>query len=284
MKQIKKAYVEITNMCNRSCAFCPGTTREKAFMTEESFGLILRLLAGHVRSLYFHLMGEPLLHPLLGRFFDLAGEAGLPVNLTTNGTLLHRTAGMLLGKPTLRQVNVSLHGLPCDDMGAQVLEQAIAFARQASAQGRPIVAFRLWNEQRGEGNEENRWILDRLGEEYGLADLSLDAVTDGRGLMLAGGVYLNLAGQFNWPGADQEEVGGRGFCMGLRDQIGVLVDGTVVPCCLDAEGAIPLGNLLEQTLEEILNSDRAKALREGFSQRAVVEQLCRRCGYRKRFG
>ena len=252
-------------------------------MAEADFTRILSCLAGHVRCLYFHLMGEPLLHPLLGRFLDLAWEAGLPVNLTTNGTLLGRAAGILLGKPALRQVNISLHSLNADEAGSQVLEDAITFARAASAQGRPNVAFRLWNERGGEGNGQNRWIIERLGAEYGREGLALDAVKDGRGLTLAGGVYLNLAEQFDWPGAGRDDVGERGFCMGLRDQIGVLVDGTVVPCCLDSEGAIPLGNLLEQSLEEILMCDRAKAIREGFSRRAVVEQLCRRCGYRKRF-
>lgn len=253
-------------------------------MGETDFTRILSSLAGHVRCLYFHLMGEPLLHPLLGRFLDLAGDVGLPVNLTTNGTLLGCYADMLLCKSALRQVNISLHSLSEDQAGGQVLKDAIAFARRASGQGRPIVTFRLWNERTGESNAQNRWILSCLGAEFGREGLTLDAVEDGRGLTLADGIYLNLAEQFDWPGTERDEVGGQGFCMGLRDQIGVLVDGTVVPCCLDAEGAIPLGNLLEQSLEDILTTDRAKALRDGFSRRAVVEQLCRRCGYRKRFG
>lgn len=275
--------MEITNVCNRSCPFCPGTSRRKAFMAEEEFARVISRLAGRVRSLYFHLMGEPLLHPHLDRFLDIAGEAGLPVNLTTNGTLLGAAGDMLLSKPALRQVNLSLHSLQEDADGMQALEDAVAFAGKAAAQGRPIIAFRLWNGQGGEGNRANRWILDRLASEYNKESLSLHAVRDGRGIELIAGVHLNFAEQFQWPGLGCSKVGDKGFCMGLRDQIGVLCDGTVVPCCLDAEGVIALGNLLEQPLEEIMTSERAASIREGFSRRRVVEELCRRCGYRQRF-
>ena len=73
------------------------------------------------------------------------------------------------------------------------------------------------------------------------------------------------------------------FCLGLREQAAVLCDGTVVPCCLDHEGDIPLGNLLEQSLEEILSAPRAAALLRGFSDGKPSEELCRRCGFATRF-
>ena len=88
---------------------------------------------------------------------------------------------------------------------------------------------------------------------------------------------------FDWPDMSAEELGENCFCYGLRDQVGVLCDGTVVPCCLDHDGDIPLGNLFERELDEILVSPRAGAIREGFSHRLAVEELCRRCGYARRF-
>ena len=72
--------------------------------------------------------------------------------------------------------------------------------------------------------------------------------------------------------------------MRLRDQAAVLCDGAVVPCCLDHEGDIPLGNLLERNLEEILDTPRARALVRGFSEGRPPEALCRRCGFATRFG
>lgn len=95
-------------------------------------------------------------------------------------------------------------------------------------------------------------------------------------------LYLERAGKFDWPDLSANESGTQ-FCYGLRDQLGVLVDGTVVPCCLDHEGDIPLGNLFTQPLTEILTSPRACTLREGFSRRKPAEELCRRCGFAARF-
>ena len=63
----------------------------------------------------------------------------------------------------------------------------------------------------------------------------------------------------------------------------VLSDGTVVPCCLDHEGDIPLGNLFSQNLPEILDDTPAKLLLSGFFAQKLSHPLCRRCGYAKRF-
>ena len=73
------------------------------------------------------------------------------------------------------------------------------------------------------------------------------------------------------------------FCHGLRRQLAVLCDGTVVPCCLDGEGELALGNLFRQELEDILRGERAAAIHAGFDARRPVEELCRRCGYAERF-
>ena len=92
MKRFQKAYVEISNLCNLRCGFCPGTRRASGRMTEETFTQVLSRLAPYTDYLYFHLMGEPLCHPELERFLALAGEAGFRVILTTNGTLLECAA------------------------------------------------------------------------------------------------------------------------------------------------------------------------------------------------
>ena len=97
-------------------------------------------------------------------------------------------------------------------------------------------------------------------------------------------VYLEHGDKFDWPDLSAEDGGDQVFCYGLRDQIGVLCDGTVVPCCLDHEGDLALGNLLEQDLAEILESPRARAICHGFAQGVAAEELCRKCGYARRFG
>jgi radical SAM protein with 4Fe4S-binding SPASM domain len=284
LNMIKKAFIEITNVCNLSCDFCPGTSRSSAFMAEEGFATVLGKLTGKVQCLYFHLMGEPLLHPLVGRFLNIAHDNGFPVNLTTNGTLLGRVGEALLNKPALRQVNISLHSRTADGAAGDYLEDVLAFAQKARAQGNIIIALRLWNLGGGEPDAGTESVLGRIALEYGKERAELDESRDGRGVKLAQGVYLNRAKSFDWPDINGHETGGTPYCMGLKDQIGILCDGTVVPCCLDSEGNIPLGNIFTQPLEELLASPRAAAVAQGFARREAVEELCRKCGYRRRFG
>ena len=104
-----------------------------------------------------------------------------------------------------------------------------------------------------------------------------------RGTRVGNKTYLEYGDKFDWPDLSAPDTGDRGFCYGLRDQIGILCDGTVVPCCLDHEGDIALGNLFRQDMDEILDSPRAKAIYNGFSRKKAVEALCRRCGYATRF-
>ena len=74
-----RAYVEITNVCNMACAFCPGTAREKGFMTPETFALLAGKLRRHTDYLYLHVMGEPLLHPQLAEILRICGDLGFRV-------------------------------------------------------------------------------------------------------------------------------------------------------------------------------------------------------------
>ena len=98
-------------------------------------------------------------------------------------------------------------------------------------------------------------------------------------------LHLEYGDRFEWPDMSAEYKGDKVFCYGLRDQFGVLSDGRVVPCCLDHDGDITLGNILEEgaSFDEILSSDRAEKIRNGFSNRCAAEELCRRCGYAQRF-
>ena len=274
---LQKAYLEITNVCNLNCSFCPGTRRAPRFLSVEEF----RLLAGKLRMqtdyLYFHLLGEPLLHPELGALLRIAGELGFACMITTNGTLLPERGELLLTAERLRKVSISLQSFEANPGGELegYLSGCLAFARKAAEKG-VFCELRLWN--RGGLETLNPAIRERLE-----ACFPLPWEKSRNGWKLAERIWLDPGERFDWPDLDAPDRGERCFCYGLRNQIGVLCDGTVVPCCLDHEGDIPLGNLFTQELDEILASPRARAIYEGFSQRRAVEELCRRCGYRTRF-
>lgn len=278
MKRFNKIYLEISNLCNLSCAFCPGTKRKKHAMTVEEFSALLPKLRPYADYLYFHLMGEPLLHPHLGEFLRLAGEAGFRVILTTNGTLLSKQQKLLLDSPALHKVNISLHAFEANDLSVpfeEYLRGCFSFGK--AAEGNVLTVYRLWNQ--GGADAKNQEILSTMEEFF-----PQPWTAERRGTRLGNRVYLEYGDKFDWPDLSAEEGSDRVFCYGLRDQIGVLCDGTVVPCCLDHEGDLALGNLFEQELDTILASPRAQAIFNGFQHRTAAEELCRKCGYARRFG
>ncbi len=285
LKKFKKIYLEITNRCNLSCSFCHRSGRTKAFMGSEDFRSILGKIEGHTDHLALHVLGEPLLHPELEELLALCQEHGLKVNLTTNGTLLPQSQGLLLASPALRQVNISLHGLAeLPDGPDQETALAGVFAFIQEAMRTPLfISLRLWNLSAAEDNGHNQHTLNRITDFFALAEPLTGRLTPGHGLTLGPKVFLSQNARFTWPHAPAPNLGDKGTCRGLRDHVAILVDGTVVPCCLDGEADIPLGNIHSQSLADICNSPRATAIRTGFTQRRLTEPLCRRCTFRQSF-
>ncbi len=274
---LRKAYLEITNVCNLNCAFCPGTKRAPHFLTPEEFRILAGKLRPHTEYLYFHLMGEPLLHPQLEVLFEIAEHLNYKVMLTTNGTLLPERQELLLKAKALHKINISLQSFEANEGGAlpDYLSGCMGFAA-AAAQAGKLCEFRLWNRGGWETmNGEIRGMLAAVFPEPWKKSRN--------GYQLADRVWLEPGDRFDWPDLSLPSRRERCFCYGLRDQVGVLCDGTVVPCCLDREGAVALGNLFRQELEEILASERARAIYDGFSRRRAVEPLCQSCGYARRF-
>ena len=277
-KRFNKIYLEISNVCNLSCAFCPGTQRRPKVMTEAEFSVLLPKLRPWTDYLYFHPMGEPLCHPHLETFLRMAGEAGFKVILTTNGTLLPKQQRMLLEAPGLHKVNISLHAFEANDLQMtfeDYLKGCLEFGQ--AAEGKKLVSYRLWN---GGGQDVlNGQILDALHRYF-----PDPWVTERKGIRIGQRIYLEYGDKFDWPDLSAQDGGQNVFCYGLRDQLGVLCDGTVVPCCLDHEGDLALGNLFASSMEEILENPRAKVIFGGFSNGIAAEELCRKCGYARRFG
>lgn len=290
MKTFKKVYIEITSVCNLACSFCPPTQRAKGLIKVEQFEKILDQIRPHTKYIYLHVKGEPLLHPRIDQLLDAAHERGFKVNITTNGTLIKKQREKLIGKPALRQMNFSLHsfdGHEGSENREKYLGDILEFVRDAREHN-VIFSYRLWNLQRDDQTEvdrrKNAETLEILEQEYNLPFKIEERVEPGKGVKIAPNVYLNQDHEFKWPSLLEPEYTGKGFCHALRSQAAILVDGTVVPCCLDGEGVINLGNVNEQSFSDIVESERANNLVDGFSRREAVEELCRKCGYRQKFG
>lgn len=276
--RFRKIYIEISNLCNLKCSFCPGTKRQPRRMTSEEFSSLLPKIRPYTDFIYFHLMGEPLCHPELENFLSIAHQFGFRVIITTNGTLLPRVQNILLSASALHKINISLHAFEANDCPIPFdiyLDNCFDFGN-ASA-GKKLVVYRLWNQ--GGKEELNGKILDKMRQFF-----PESWIVERQGTRIAHRTYLEYGDKFDWPDLSIPEGDAPQFCYGLRDQLGILCDGTVVPCCLDHEGDIALGNLFTQDLEEILQSSRAQAIYNGFTNKEAIEPLCRRCGYARRFG
>ncbi len=284
MMRFNKIYVEIGNVCNLSCSFCPTLKREKRQMTPEEFGVICQAIRPYTDYIYLHLMGEPLCHNSLGELLGIARSSGFRVCITTNGTLLDKKGSLLLDfADIIHKVSISLHCIEGNDIESRLgdyMTSVTEFSRKASSLGIYTV-LRLWNidtdEREGE-NSQNEYIENRLRSDF-------PHVWKKRwnGYCIADHIFLEYAGIFTWPDESEAEPTDNGYCHGLGDQIGILADGTVVPCCLDSEGNIALGNIFEESLDKILKGERAENMINGFANREMREELCKKCSYAHRF-
>lgn len=253
--RFKRVYIEITNICNMRCSFCPVTKRDAKFMSLSEFEDILKQVKPYTDYVCLHIKGEPLLHPDISGILGLCEKYDLKANMTTNGTLLRDKVDILTNRVSLRQVNISLHSFEGDSEEdfVKYFDDIIYAAKKIRATSDTIISFRMWNQ----GSQSQHKVMDK--------------------------VYFNFDEKFEWPDINRSVVSENGTCHGLREQIGILVDGTVVPCCLDNEGDVNLGNVFSQDFGEIVESDRVKAMVQGFRDNKLCEALCKRCGYATRF-
>ena len=271
-----RVYVEITNICNMNCSFCHGHSRPPRKMSRNEFSHILDQLTGQTKYVYYHLMGEPLTHPELPQFLQMAAEKGFKSVITTNGTLLSKRGAEIISAG-VHKVSISLHSFEGENWPhlKQYINDVASFAEEASKSG-IIVVLRLWN--KGHDNGRNDVTVNLLRSR-----LTGEWTDNSRGIRIREKLFLEWGDRFQWPDKDAPVQGEEVFCYGLRDHFGILCDGSVVPCCMDSEGTIALGNIFHTPVLDILSSPRAQAMAECFERRTASEELCRRCGYAQRF-
>ena len=260
----KRIYIEITNICNLNCKFCPKSDRDKKVMTVTEFETIINKINGHTKHIYLHIKGEPLIHPDLDKIIKIANENNINVNITTNGRLLKDKLD-IINNNKIRQINISLHSF-------NSLDEVKDIVKLCDSIKNTFINFRLWNDL------DNNEIFDYLDEHYKV-NIDRNSLRNN----LNDHIFLSIDKEFDWPSMDLSVISRIGTCRALKDQIGILVNGDVVSCCLDNNGDNKLGNIYKQDLDEIINSNKYQEMLNGFNRCELVSPLCQRCGYRERF-
>ena len=275
MKKYKKIYIEITNNCNLNCSFCKNTTRKKKMMSIEEFEEILKKINKYTDYIYLHVKGEPLLHPQIIDFIHLAESYHLKVNLTTNGVLFPTLSKELGTCTNLNKINFSLHS---ENKKDNYLEDIFNHIKDLS--NKTTVIYRLWTLKDNKLDEKSTKIVEKIKKYYDLSTETVEKIKNENNIKIYPQIYVDKDNEFEWPTINNHK--SCGYCYALKTQIGILVDGTVIPCCLDGDGVINLGNIFEESLDEIQKKERYQLLQKSFQDRNPSEELCKSCTFKER--
>lgn len=274
--KFEKIYIEISDICGLKCRFCPSKKGVRGAMSVEDFAKIAAKVAKFGRIFTFHVLGDPLKMPNLAEFIDIAKTHEMPLELTTSGFFMsEKITQILLENKNIRQVNFSLMAnlsqrrVSFDEYFAPIL----CFIKMHQSTENPsFVNLRLWNLRPNfEPPKENEVVYERLEREFSVKIARKEPKN-----RLSRHIFLNQMPLFRWT---SQKIHTKGRCHGLSKQIAILSSGVVVPCCMDVRGDIALGDIFTQNLSEILNSPRAKNMRQGFAQNKLTENLCKSCEF-----
>lgn len=277
--KFEKIYIELSDICGLDCAFCTGKKGIRGAMSVEKFSAVAQKLVGKARIYTFHLLGDALILPNLAEFIKVAAAHKMLLELTTSGFYMsEKNQALLLKSPNIRQINFSLMAFLAQNRVnlSEYFAPIVRFIRAHLALNKQsFVNLRLWNLGVDfKDADKNETIYRLLEREFGV-----QIQKNARKNRLANRVILHQSEQFRWASLAGKTLHTKGSCYSLRKQIGILSDGTLVPCCMDSGGVIALGDIFTQDLDEILTSPRALMMKNSFQKGEFVEKLCQKCEF-----
>ncbi len=275
--RFKKIYIEITNKCNLNCSFCIKDNRFKKEMSFKDFEIILQKIDKYTKYIYLHVKGEPLIHSNLDEILNLTKKYNKFVNITTNGVLLKEKINILKKYDNIRQINLSLHS---ENKKKSYIDDILNCVDELN---NVFIVYRFWTLKNNILDDRMLEYLEKIKLKYTIDESSYKKILEGNNIKIKENVYINKDKEFTWPSLENEYCRENGFCYGLRNQIGILVDGTITICCLDSFGISNLGNIFNDNLEEILKCDRVNKILNNFNERRAFLDICKHCSYKERF-
>lgn len=251
------------------------------------FQQVLNELKPYTDEIALHVMGDPMVLSNLHDYLYLAHINGFQVMITTSGFYLDKLRIESLFHPSIRQVNISLNSFNKNSVSRSFesyMEPILALCdEKLKKQSDFFINLRVWNldEVRSE-KSFNEQLFALLEKHFQIDSIAEQISGERQSIRLASKILLHFDRYFEWPSLNNPTYGD-GYCQGLSKQIAVLADGRVVPCCLDGEGIIELGNLHVTNLGKILVTERSCDIIGGFSRAIASEELCQKCSYKERF-
>ena len=276
-KRFKKIYIEITNRCNLNCSFCGKNKRDYRDMSLLEFELVINKIKKYTDYIYLHVKGEPLLYSNLDSLLSICDNTNIKVNITTNGVFLKEKLSVLMNHFCIRQINISLHS---ENNKKNYFLDVFSSGKILST--KMFISYRIWDLKEYKLNKKSTEIVNKIIEFYNLSPVIVDKLYNDKNIKIASNTFVNKENIFTWPDVDNDILVD-GFCYGLKTHIAILSNGDIVPCCLDANGEIKLGNIFEDSLDDVLNGDIYKSLLKSFKDNKALHPLCKSCNFKNRF-
>lgn len=275
--KIKRIYIEITNICNLTCSFCSTHHRENKMLSLDEFSSIIQDVKQYTKYIYLHVQGEPLTHPDFNKILYICDENEMQVQLVTNGTFLYKYLD-IYSHPSLRKISISLQSIEYQSVNLEdYMHTLITFIDYSATFKHPIVEVRFWRNDQYDLPKTKK-CMDILNEKY-----TLSLTERNNHYRIKENIYVDFDNMFSWPGLENMPLEKNGTCLGAKTQIAILSNGDVVPCCLDTDAHVLLGNIFKNDLNTILHDEPYKKLVKEFNDHKIENPFCLRCTYRLRF-
>lgn len=273
-KLFSKIYIEITNFCNLNCSFCSIDNRIKKEMSIDEFNIVIDKIKNYTNNIYLHVKGEPLLHSNLDKILKTCNDNNINVSITTNGTLLEKQLPILLNRK-IKQINISLHS---ENKMKEYLDRVFNCCSKLSKN--TTIIYRIW--VLNNLNKISPIIVNKIKNYYQLSTVIVDKILNDKNIKIKNNIYVDKDYEFIWPTISNNK-NNKGTCLGTRTHIAILSNGDVIPCCLDSNANIKLGNIFQDSLEDIINNRLFQNIKIGFQNNQIICDLCKSCTYRERF-
>ncbi|MCQ2852436.1 SPASM domain-containing protein [Helicobacter pylori] len=278
-KLFKKIYIELSDICGLQCSFCPNPKNIRGVMPLELFEKICKEAAPLTPIITLHVLGDPCKLKNLNRYLNAAKRFSLKVDLVTSGAYLHNFETLL--QDAIYQISISLDaGLDNHNKLNQhrYIQKILEFCRYKCEKNSEVfLNLRIQDSTL----EKHQNLIKPFLESFEC--VSLETLKSQDRARLFKKSFLNIQKTFKWPNLNAQNPLNQEskipYCYGLIKQIAILSNGVVVPCCMDTQAHINLGDLNHTPLKDVLNSQKAMAIKTHFLKGEALEPLCQNCSY-----